>query len=458
MRRFQPTIIHHSPLPPARNGIADYTVRVIESLKLHFRQVSIRYNEDAAPPSDAPFESPPPRGVPLYQIGNNWQHTEILTQALQNPGVVLLHDLQLYYLYESTGRSREQMYDLMASSNPHLSARTLSAIFDKRPTVKLPYLLCNMLPDLITRSRKVVVHSHFARDFIVRHLGKSVQDKIHVIPHFAIPAESRDSHALRKQYGYSPSNHLIVTAGFAARSKGFELVAQAVANLRRNGVNAFWIHAGDCAHGDLDLHALVETYPELTDGFHATGYLDETALDDHVAMADILVNLRFPTVGESSGSLARALAAGACVIVSDTGSYAEIPSTAVLHLPVDAGSTELTAMLGNLIDAPDLREIFKAGATEYAATQLSLEAYGIALAEVLRNAMPSGLVKRLLGGGRTPTETDKETVLWFNVATPEGATALTEILALEENISLLYSNHPEHLTKGAYVGIVRRAS
>ncbi len=457
MGRLDPLIIHHAPLPPARNGIADYAVRVVESLKPHFRQVSIRYNKDAVPLADAPFAKTPPRGVPLYQIGNNWQHTEILKQALQAPGVVLLHDLQLYYLYESTGRSHEQMQGLMASSNPHMSARTLSAIFEKRPTVKLPYLLCNMLPELVARSRKVVVHSQFARNFIVRHLGKAADDKIHVIPHFAIAAPLRNPAALRERYGYTPDVPLIVTAGFATRAKGFDLVAEAVAKLRRIGVPAIWLHAGDPKHGDLDLYELANSYPDLSQAFMATGYLNEENLDDYVAMATVLVNLRFPTVGESSGSLARALAAAACVIVSDTGSYAEIPSSAVLHLPPDADGADLAAVLGRLIDAPELRATLGAGAARYARTTLALDAYGNALADVLRLTAPR-LLERLLPPRQQASATPKDAIEWFDVSTPEGAAFLAEAQSYGEVERLVYSQQPRDRQTGAYVGIVRRAN
>lgn len=452
-----PLVVHHTPLPPAHNGIADYAVRMMQALRPHLRQEVVRYTNNALPVSGVPFSRKPrASSVHLYQIGNNWQHTEILKQALETPGVVLLHDLQLYYLYELTGRSREQMQVLMASSNPHLSAKTLSAVFDKRPTVKLPYLLCNMLPELVARSRKVVVHSQFARDFIVRHLGKAAGEKIHVIPHFAIAAAPRDPAALRERYGYAPDAPLIVTAGFATRAKGFDLVAEAVASLRRVGTPAVWLHAGEPEHGDLNLRELVKSYPDLSEGFVATGYLDEEALDDYVAMANVLVNLRFPTVGESSGSLARALAAAACVIVSDTGSYAEIPSSAVLHLPSDADGTDLAAVLGSLIDAPALRATLGAGAVQYASTTLALDAYGDALARVLRQTAPR-LSETLLPPRKPVSATPQGAVEWFDVSTTEGAALLAEAQSHGEVEQLVYSHQPQSRQPGAYVGIVRRA-
>jgi len=45
-----------------------------------------------------------------------------------------------------------------------------------------------------------------------------------------------------------------------------------------------------------------------------------------VAASDIVLNLRYPTVGENSGTLMRALGLGKAVIVSEVGSFSELPS------------------------------------------------------------------------------------------------------------------------------------
>ncbi len=46
----------------------------------------------------------------------------------------------------------------------------------------------------------------------------------------------------------------------------------------------------------------------------------------YIAACDIVLNLRYPTVGESSGTLQRALGMGKAVVVSDVGSFSEYPS------------------------------------------------------------------------------------------------------------------------------------
>lgn len=193
----------------------------------------------------------------------------------------------------------------------------------------------------------------------------------------------------------------------------------------------------------------------MSEGFVATGYLDEENLDDYVAMADVVVNLRFPTVGESSGSLARALAAGACVIVSDTGSYAEIPSAAVIHLPPDADGVALRAVLGGLIDSPQLRATIGSAAIHYATTALALDAYGDALARVLRQAVP-GALGRLFPSTRSVSGAQREMIEWFDVSTIDGAALMAAAQSQGDEGRLVYSQKPQDGQPGAYVGIVRR--
>jgi glycosyltransferase involved in cell wall biosynthesis len=54
-----------------------------------------------------------------------------------------------------------------------------------------------------------------------------------------------------------------------------------------------------------------------------------------MAACDVLVNLRYPTMGETSGSVIRALALGRPLLVSDVGWFTELSDDAVLKVPVD---------------------------------------------------------------------------------------------------------------------------
>ena len=56
----------------------------------------------------------------------------------------------------------------------------------------------------------------------------------------------------------------------------------------------------------------------------------------YLAACDIVLNLRYPTVGENSGTLLRALGLGKAVMVSEVGSFQELPDDVCLKVPVGA--------------------------------------------------------------------------------------------------------------------------
>src|SRR5690606_17470731 len=75
------------------------------------------------------------------------------------------------------------------------------------------------------------------------------------------------------------------------------------------------------------------------------------------AACDIVLNLRYPTVGESSGTLLRSLGLGRAVIVSDIGSFCEYPDDVCLKVPVDRTEEDtLFEYLSLLVSRPEVRE------------------------------------------------------------------------------------------------------
>src|SRR5580700_6708917 len=78
----------------------------------------------------------------------------------------------------------------------------------------------------------------------------------------------------------------------------------------------------------------------------------------YMGACDIILNLRFPTVGETSGSLQRALGLGKAVIVSDVGSFSELPDEICLKAPAGPEHPEeedlIFEYLNVLVERPDL--------------------------------------------------------------------------------------------------------
>src|SRR5262249_17361794 len=85
-------------------------------------------------------------------------------------------------------------------------------------------------------------------------------------------------------------------------------------------------------------------------------YVDESLLWAYLRACEVCVNLRHPTMGETSGIVIRALSVGRPVVVSDVGWFAELPDDAALKVPVGEEEVEaLASALERLVREPGLR-------------------------------------------------------------------------------------------------------
>jgi len=217
--------------------------------------------------------------------------------------------------------------------------------------------------------------------------GDAASAKITVIPHFA-KSLSVTSQQARDELGIEPNDILVLTSGFATKVKRFDWLIEALDQLRQIGHRFRWIHAGEERPDEFALTEMIRARPWLSECCDVTGYLTDYQLDRYIAAADIVVNLRFPSVGESSGTLARAFSAGRCCVVNDTAAYAEIPRDAVVHMPVFDTAPALVRALDQLLSDQELRNTFGHRAREFARNALSIESVAKRFVDVITASFP----------------------------------------------------------------------
>jgi SAM-dependent methyltransferase len=85
------------------------------------------------------------------------------------------------------------------------------------------------------------------------------------------------------------------------------------------------------------------------------GFAPIEDFNGYLGACDVVLNLRYPTVGETSGTLLRALGMGKAVVVSDVGAFRELPDAVCLKAPVDASEEDhLFEYLNLLVSRPEL--------------------------------------------------------------------------------------------------------
>jgi glycosyltransferase involved in cell wall biosynthesis len=126
---------------------------------------------------------------------------------------------------------------------------------------------------------------------------------------------------------------LIGCFGFLNMNKRIPQLLEAFASFRRTRPGARLLLVGGSGER-FDVERRLERLG-LTDGVQRMDYVPEERMWSLMAACDVLVNLRYPTMGETSGSVIRALALGQPLLISDVGWFSELPDDAVLKVPVD---------------------------------------------------------------------------------------------------------------------------
>ena len=92
---------------------------------------------------------------------------------------------------------------------------------------------------------------------------------------------------------------------------------------------------------------------EIKDGeVIKTGFTTIEEFNSFVNCSDIIVNLRYPPLGETSGSMLRILQLGKPCITNNGGWFSEIPDDTVIKISVDNVEQELKTTLKELVTDP----------------------------------------------------------------------------------------------------------
>ena len=191
-----------------------------------------------------------------------------------------------------------------------------------------------MLRRLLSRSKAAIVHSGCVEAEL---RGAGFSGAVARIPHGAwIPDANRSD--FRERLGLDETTPLIGIFGFLKPYKRIAESLRAFRRLVRVHPAAKMILVGE-PHPELQLESLIQSL-DLGAHVRVLGFRPIEDFVGYLAACDIVLNLRYPTVGENSGTLMRALGLGKAVVVSEVGSFSELPETICLKAPVDASEED----------------------------------------------------------------------------------------------------------------------
>lgn len=400
--RVRPVLVHLSPLPDTRNGIADYAAAILLDLIRDYECIAVVEN-----PADVSDQIRSLCHVISYEqyhqiaddlrcerhlahIGNNSDHIPILNVASSVPCVVVLHDLTLHYLMERWALDMFGSIQFFRATLWALHGARGAELVDAKHTQKWPvqsvYTELNCLPLLNETASALITHSHYGH-VLVQSVGFS--NPVQVVPHFArIPdpdLKARRRAAFRRRHGIGPETVVFASLGFVTPNKIITAVLNALSNLPHGLSDWCYVIGGE--NRDPRVHELARTLP-FQGRLIVLDYLPEEEFDTVLAATDAVINLRVPTSGETSGTVCRALAFGIPCIVNNHGWYAELPDGATWKVdPSLEGCTRELPMflIRSLLDR-DERAAKAESALAYARDTLALDRVVEAYREVIEEA------------------------------------------------------------------------
>ena len=330
-------------MPPERSGIADYSELLLPALRDRCEIVVVEARGEEAAARDGPLRLPhrqQPRCPRLDRRGAAPDARCRRSARLRPPSPRRRSDDRSPRRARLSRRDGARGWRRRAAARPRRPRQADSAALGE-PAGGLP------------SRRRGARARHGADRALPLRAGRSraagYEGPIWVVPHPAFPVPALPAADVRGRAALRLVRERQRQQARPAAPRGVRACARA--SPRESGL----LLVGATSPG-FDLDRRLQRLGLDGAGLVREGYVDESRLWQLMMAADVHVNLRSPTMGETSGTAIRALSLGKPLVVSDVGWFAELPDDVALKIPVDEQEVEtLEAALELLATRPDVR-------------------------------------------------------------------------------------------------------
>ena len=361
----RPRLAYISPLPPQHTGIADYSAELLPELARHY---AIELIVDQATVSDPWLNTLLPirdaawlrrhaadYARVVYQVGNSQFHAYQFELLADVPGVVVLHDFFLSGACEYLQASGQSPYAWQAAL---YHAHGYQALHQHAQDPKAAALHYPVNLAVLQHARGLIVHSHYAVHLLRQWYGDTPQQVQAVIPHLRRLPPPPDRHVARHALGLSPTTLLVCAFGLLGPSKlNHRLLSAWQHSHIGQQPDSRLVFVGELPANEYGCSLQLQIQASgLARRIHITGWADTACFRRYLAAADIAVQLRSDSRGETSGTVLDAMSHGLAVLVNANGSMAELPEQAVWRLEDAFTDEQLSAALDALSADPQRRQ------------------------------------------------------------------------------------------------------
>ena len=347
-----------SPLLPAKTDIAHYTFRILPELSKQTEIVlwtardnwdkkleqyaSVKYYQL----SNIPWSEINNADLNVYHLGNNDKfHTAIWKVSQKCPGVVVLHDYRLHHffgaIYREQSKNKDSYLKQMIRHYGQDCRQIAEYFWQGRISTEFMAKYYPLTDLAIESAIGVITHNRET----YQNLTQKNRSLVGYIP---LPYASK-SQTKSKHLANRPPYKLIVF-GYINLNRRLESILEALATLPEK--KQFQLDV----YGELwDSNYIQQkiNYFQLDKLVKIHGFVQENVLDSALATAHLAINLRYPTMGEASGSQLRIWSHALPSIVTKTDWYATLSEDTVVFVHPDREIEDIQQHLRNFLLKPE---------------------------------------------------------------------------------------------------------
>lgn len=410
--KSKPVLAVVTPLPPLRTGIGYFSRVLMPYLALAYQVIVITdQTEIDCGTEDIRFEVKDIDWLRrnghsidrfVYQMGNSPFHEHMLDLLDLFPGIVVMHDFFLGSLYgylEGNVRFGAWQQELQHSHG----YRSLIG-FDKQTghdnlKTRNPSNLT-----VLEKATGLIFHSKYSRDLLSRFYPGAPPWPSAVIPLLKELPDLRSPGQARQRLGFGESDLIVCSFGFIDKVKCSREIFEAWVGIDfpKDRICRL-VFVGENQGGEYGFDFLRRIdKSSISDTVLITGWVDDETYNQYLDAADIAVQLRSESKGETSGTIIDCMSVGLPAVINSVGSFAELASEGAVLLKESFSVEELREAIGQLLQDDAARSLLAIRAREVIKTAHSpqdcAEKYRDFIELISRRARfnPAGLYRALM--------------------------------------------------------------
>jgi glycosyltransferase involved in cell wall biosynthesis len=365
----RPRLAFVTPMPPQRSGIADSSAELLPELAAHYDIDLVLDQPDfEAPPGDVFrarrsaewfLEHGREYDRVLYQFGNSAYHEYLFPLLERHPGTVVLHD---FYLSGVVAHR-----ELHGAGAPHWSralyeSHGWNALAERVHATAASEVIYRYPANfgVLRHATGVIVHSEYALRLARQWYGPQATDGWALVPLLRTPAGPPRRAAARERLGLPQDAFIVCSFGLLGPIKQNHRLLRAwrsSALASAPGCQLLFVGEPQRSPYGQAFEAELAVHPGNA---RVTGWTDNDTYNDYLDAADMAVQLRSMSRGETSAAILDCMNHGVPAIANREGSMADLDAGAVYLLPEEFSDAQLARAMVELWRDPNRRDAMSA--------------------------------------------------------------------------------------------------